>query len=405
VAVILVLALAPTVQAAEYPNPSVLATTDYVKSKLNDPNTVLLDVRDAADYEEGHIPGAVNLGGKAWKVLRDSTARVYTVTAEDAALLGDAGISDTNEIIVYGALEKKPYHFTVAYWILEYLGAKNVKFYPGGIDEWVREGNEVKTGVETRPPTTFNLNTHSDRIVSTDWLIKNYNSPSVYVIDVRTPKEYSGKDCKAIRCGHIPGAHNIDTKHTLYNRTTWQLLPVDDLLKNYADVPKDKDLVLHCQTATRTSYTYFVLRLLGYDADRIKIYDDSWRVWGSRQDTPIENEQWYNFAALNKEVKKIKDVQSLATQALVGVEEAKAGVDEAKAGVEEAKKVAEETKGEAIQAATQEISPQIEESLSAAQNALEAANTVAAEKAGRGQVFGAYVLAILAIVVAVARRS
>jgi thiosulfate/3-mercaptopyruvate sulfurtransferase len=382
-----------SVYAAEYPNPSVLATTEYVAARIGDPNVVLLDTRKADEYKKEHIPGAINLGyGR--EILRDKTARAYTVVKESEKILGDAGISMDKEIIIYGELKKNPYNYAVPFWILEYLGHQKVRFYPGGITEWKAAGHEVKSGEEKLSPTTFKANVKEDRIATTEWLLINYNNPNVVVVDVRGSKEYKGDDCRALRCGHIPGAVHIDVKKANYNTTTWELLPADKLLDNYKKVSKDKDVVLYCQSATRTTYTYFVLRLLGYE--KIRNYDDSWRIWGSRYDTPIEGEQWYNFASLNKKVKKIAGIEKIGAEALSGVitvnETAEAAKATADLGVEAAKK-AEEAAKKAEEAG-----------INAAQKAQETADmalTTAAQKADRGQVFGAYLVGIIGIFVGI----
>ncbi|PSQ77942.1 MAG: hypothetical protein BRD37_03855 [Bacteroidetes bacterium QH_8_67_23] len=43
--------------------------------------------------------------------------------------------------------------------------------------------------------------------------------------------------------------------------------------------------MLHCQTATRVSENYLVMKDLGYE--NVAVYDASWHDWGNREDTPI----------------------------------------------------------------------------------------------------------------------
>ena len=54
---------------------------DFVAQKLGDPNWVILDGRDAADYEKGHIPGAVSYGKPVVTVLKHPVdGRVVSVS-------------------------------------------------------------------------------------------------------------------------------------------------------------------------------------------------------------------------------------------------------------------------------------------------------------------------------------
>ena len=54
--------------------------------KANENNLVIVDVREAEDYEKGHIPGAINLPKEQWENLnelrRDKTNVVYCYTQQ-----------------------------------------------------------------------------------------------------------------------------------------------------------------------------------------------------------------------------------------------------------------------------------------------------------------------------------
>src|SRR5665647_2655025 len=101
---------------------SVIVDTDYVLKNRDKPGVVLVDVRAASDYKKGLITGAVVLGEKPGEVmLRDVDARILPVKKMEK-ILGDAGLTRENEIIVYGA--KGDTNPTVVFWILEYLGAE-----------------------------------------------------------------------------------------------------------------------------------------------------------------------------------------------------------------------------------------------------------------------------------------
>lgn len=65
--------------------------------------------------------------------------------------------------------------------------------------------------------------------------------PSLFVLDVRTPKEYAA--------GHVPGAINV---------------PYDQVASHLAEIPKDKDVVLYCQSGRRAGLAAEVLQASGY---------------------------------------------------------------------------------------------------------------------------------------------
>jgi thiosulfate/3-mercaptopyruvate sulfurtransferase len=54
----------------------------------------------------------------------------------------------------------------------------------------------------------------------------------------------------------------------------------------YRSLDREKRTVLYCYIANRISFSYFVLRLLGFRDPAI--YHDSWIVWGNDKALPVQ---------------------------------------------------------------------------------------------------------------------
>src|SRR3954454_19233817 len=86
-------------QGADAARPD-LVSHDALQGRLEDRNLRLLDARPRADYEKGHIPGAVWVDAKAAQTL---AARPGGLTDKAAweAWLAPLGIAPGSEVLVY----------------------------------------------------------------------------------------------------------------------------------------------------------------------------------------------------------------------------------------------------------------------------------------------------------------
>ncbi len=295
---------------AEYANPDLLADSKMVTDSIGRPDRVILDVRDVKEYKEGHIPGAVNLGGMGAKILRDASARAYTIVPKIEKILGGAGITNDKHIILYGKANET-YENTVPFWILEYLGCNSshlkctVSYYDGGFERWAAEGGKSETGENKPSAAAFKANLVASKLATSDEVLsvvegKEHN---VAIVDARTPAEFEGTDIRALRGGHVKGALNIPVQKG-FDHKTYRMLSASEQTAVYKDIPKDKRVIVHCQTGTRSTWTYLTLRLLGYH--NVANWDDSWQVWGSNVKYPVENEQWENFVKVNNAIKTVE---------------------------------------------------------------------------------------------------
>lgn len=322
------LSSAGLVQAANWANPDLLVTAEQVKKNIDKPNWVVVDCRDLKKYIAGHIPGAISLGKRCKKALRDPSARLFRDVSWYEKFLGKVGIgNDTHVVFYYGDIKDLP-DATVGFWTLEYLGHDKVHVLNGGIDAWRKAGYRLDKKPVKKSPKTFKAKVVKSRYAETDEIlaIAQGKIKGVQLIDSRTKKEFVGKDCRALRCGHVPNVtinvSHIDTLPKVKDPKTGKKKPVpvldpDAVSKAFAKLDKNKRTIGYCQTGTRSTLTYFELRLLGFKDPAN--WDESWRVWGSHYNAyPIEapnGEQWYNFAKVNKTLKKLKkEVEKLKKQ-------------------------------------------------------------------------------------------
>lgn len=289
-----------------------IVDTAFVKDKTGKPGWVLVDMRDADAYKQGHIPGAVNLPAWVSKAFADDTKRQTESLAKMEQTLGEMGIGNDSHIIVYGEPKHTSWN-AVMFWAMELFGCNSdsmrctVRFYDEGVNGWKAGGSTLDQAVPAVKPATFKAAPELKRRVTAEEIVRiAEGEKKMVIIDVRSANEYKGLDVRALRGGHIPKAVNIDFAKN-FDATTFRMLPLDQLQGIYKDVPKSARVIVHCQTGQRASYSYLVLRALGYND--VANYGDGWRVYGSDLKLPVEDETWYDFNKVNMAIKTVKEIQ------------------------------------------------------------------------------------------------
>lgn len=312
---LLVLVATGAASAAQWVNPELLTTPDELRKGMQQGNWVAVDCRDLKGYAAGHIPGAISFGKRCKKALRDPSARVFKDVSKYEKLFGAVGISnDTHVVFYYEGLETIT-DATVGFWVMEYLGHDKAHVLNGGIDAWRKAGNRLDNKSVRLNKASFKANVVASRIASTDEIlhVANGDKPDTQLIDSRSKKEHKGKDVRSLRGGHIANTTlNASHKDTLLqgkNAKTSKMEPVasfdaDAAKKAFGSLDKSKRTVAHCQTGTRSTMTYLQLRALGFKDPAN--WDDSWRIYGSTLEYPVEDEQWYNFDGVNKKITELE---------------------------------------------------------------------------------------------------
>lgn len=117
-----------------------LVPMDAVREAMEDPDAVLVDTREPWEYEEGHIPGAVQID---WQELVDPDTRGLRSESELRELLDGKGITPEKRVLLYCNTARRISH---TYLVLRHLGYEDLEFYEGSLTEWEAAGGELATG-------------------------------------------------------------------------------------------------------------------------------------------------------------------------------------------------------------------------------------------------------------------
>jgi hydroxyacylglutathione hydrolase len=185
------------------PRPARMTLAQFEKA-LKD-GVKLVDTRNKIAFAGGHIPGSINIqDNKAF-----STWAGWILNYDEPFMLiaRDDRIDElTRELIR--------------------IGLDNVYGYLPDIEVWTNAGHELETLDQ----------------VTTSNLYEKIDDNNIQVLDVRGKSEYDG--------AHIPNAENI---HAGY------------IVDRMEEVPKDKKVVVHCESGDRSSIAASLLQSKGFD--------------------------------------------------------------------------------------------------------------------------------------------
>jgi thiosulfate/3-mercaptopyruvate sulfurtransferase len=275
------------------------------------------DVRSSEAFEKGHIPGAVNIGD-APSALREPNSEDFIATDQIEKILAAAAINPAREIVVYGSRGGWQAYFGL--YTMQYFGGQRTSVYHEGIEDWVGQGGAMAQGAKTFSSIALKIEKDASNkfTIGTREVIAKLNKPEVQILDVRTVKEFSGEDIRAIRGGHIPGAINIpyennwvdpDTANKLAKRqvTTnagMSLKSQEGLKALYAKLDPSKETIVYCQSGARASETAGILQHLGFK--NVKVYDASWLAYGNTLDAPADSVSFFNVGLLNSRISSMQ---------------------------------------------------------------------------------------------------
>ncbi len=243
----------------------------------------ILDVRKKAEYDAGHIPGAVWVDVKGFETLAGTPDGLRDNSAWEE-LLKPIGWQLDRLIVVYG--NNNQLDAARVWWLLTYLRAERVALMDGNFSLWKKEDRPVTSDVPKVDPKAFPVRFQADRLATREDVARLLKSPGeTKVLDARTEGEYLGTRKLSKKAGRIPDACRLE----------WvELVDKDgrflksDALRAKLDkvgVKAGSPVVTHCQGGGRASVDAFASESVGHPT---RNYYLGWSDWGNADDTPAE---------------------------------------------------------------------------------------------------------------------
>jgi len=270
-----------------------IVSMKWVLARLYESDLVIADCRfwlgqpdrGRTAYEADHIPGAVYLD-----LERDLSAPVGEHGGRHplpdipalAERLGRAGIGNDTRVVAYddqgGAMASR------LWWLLKYLGHDNVYVMDEGYSAWKREGYPVSSERKAIVPSAFVPRVRAEMLADVSEVRSKLGRPGTVLVDSREAPRYRGETEPMDKvAGHIPGAVNKFWKGVLDEQGRFK--PADAIADHFADLPRDKELIVYCGSGVTATPNVLALQEAGFQ--KVKLYAGSWSDWISYPENPI----------------------------------------------------------------------------------------------------------------------
>lgn len=265
--------------AQDFVNPK-----DAVKMLANK-GVVVIDCNPLDDYAKVHITNSVNIWHEDLYKKDGGIEGILKSGEELAKFFASKGVGNTSTILLYDAGSNK--YSGRLYWVLKYLGAKDVKIINGGMGEWQKNRLPVTKAPGKLVAANFVFTPNAEILATMRQVKSLQGNPKAVLVDVRDLGEFKGTEGTSKRKGYIPGAVNFEYKNV--QNANGVIKSKEELEKLFvaAGITPDKEIVLYCTTSVRAGVVFMVLKtILNYP--NVKVYDGAYNEWEADASNPVK---------------------------------------------------------------------------------------------------------------------
>lgn len=276
-----------------------LITPQELNDKLNSDNPPkVVDVRwtlaqpdGRADYEAGHIPGAVyvSLEQELSDMAKQGLGRHPLPSPETVdELLQRLAVGNDDEVVVYDDWNRSG--SARAWWVLSASGMNAVQILDGGYSGWVDAGFDTETTTPAEDPLDRPIDV-PDLYLSALRPVLDVNEAANIaraglLIDARDPARYAGEDNpEGEKPGHIPGAASLAGTSLLDEKGFFKSEEELREIFDRAGATEDSAAGAYCGSGVTACVVIAAAATVGRD---IALFPGSWSQWSANPDAPVE---------------------------------------------------------------------------------------------------------------------
>ena len=274
----------------QHPN---LLTVQRAYELLDKPDFLFIEVSKKAEYDKGHIPKALHVWRPDFRSKQDTPVTGMRCSPEEfLAFLQKLGIDESSTLILYDA--KGGSDALRLAWVFDYYGFEKYKVINGGKKAWTLAGfplSTEQTNCTRNNKYLFETKENQNTLARHREVIVAMRDTNTLIIDTREQYEFDGQ-CfvhqgkvlshkkGAFDRGRIPSSIHLNWSTLSDLAGDHRIKCPKDLRYDLAQrgITKDKNIIVYCQSGSRSSHTAFVLKEI-LKFPNVKNYDGSWIEW------------------------------------------------------------------------------------------------------------------------------
>lgn len=289
----------------DYQDPEAVVSAEWLKDHVSDSDLRIIDctthLRPAqpedgvpyhpepgrADYDAGHIPGAVFLD--LANDLSKPDPKLHFMcpdAAHFAGTIGALGIGDDHRVVIYSTSHIM--WATRLWWMFRAFGFDNAAVLDGGLKAWQAAGGAVSTEPGHYPPARFTAKPRPGYFVDAAAVKGAIGKDDAVTVNALNPEFHIGETPSRYgRPGRVPGSVNVPAA-TLLDDENSRFTDLGEARSRFraAGISPDKQVIAYCGGGISATVDLFLLHQLGFRD--LTLYDGSMGEWARDESLPIE---------------------------------------------------------------------------------------------------------------------
>ena len=263
----------------------------------NNEKCSIIDIRDKEDYDNGHLPGALNITDFFYYLSKSSAEDIEKIKNDFQEKLDSNGIKNTDTVVLYEEEMDKRYGGSCrGAFIMKFLGHQKVYVLHGGYSAWLNAGMEISKDETKTEKSDYKITIDKTWFVDYRETLEAINNPDIHLLDNRDRDEWIGISSSPYgvdyspRKGRIPGAKWIEWYNFMEENHGIPMFKSDEEIKRIAEengFSQDMHIIIYCFKGSRASNTLLALHKAGYR--HLKVYFASWYEWAEISDLPVDD--------------------------------------------------------------------------------------------------------------------